>query len=126
MHETALAMEIHRASLLAVRTHGSGHLDRVKVAVGELSAVEPELLVFAWEAIVSGTPDEGCELEVEWHPSRPRCPECDLDKPLIPGSWLQACPDCGAPLILTGGKELDLLQVSYIPDSGSSGGENVR
>jgi hydrogenase nickel incorporation protein HypA/HybF len=126
MHETGLASEIRRASLLAAEEYGPGHLERVTVAIGELSAVEPELLVFAWQAAVSGTPDEGCELVVEWHPARPRCPKCDGDKPGTPGSWLWACPDCGTPLVLTGGRELDLLQVSFIPNMGNSGGDDVR
>ena len=125
MHETGVAVEIYKASLDAARGYGPGRLERVKVALGELSAVEPELLGYAWEAVVAGTPDEGCALEVEWHPSRQHCPRCSQDKPRMPGSWLQVCPDCGELLAVEGGKELDLLQLSYLPDPQASGGEHV-
>jgi Zn finger protein HypA/HybF involved in hydrogenase expression len=47
MHETAIALEILRASQETVAQHGGGKLVRMKVAVGELAAVEPELLRYA-------------------------------------------------------------------------------
>ena len=46
-----LAMSIHRICRDSIAAHGGGSLDWVRVAVGELSAVEPQLLEFAWQAV---------------------------------------------------------------------------
>lgn len=124
LHELSIAQEIYRASRAAVAGHGSGRLERVTVAVGELSAVEPDLLVFAWQALTQGGPDAAAALEVEWRPARQFCAACDADRPRSPGSWLRLCPQCGAPLAVSGGDELDVLQVTFLPDeaAGERGG----
>jgi hydrogenase nickel incorporation protein HypA/HybF len=117
MHETAIALEILRASQEAVAQHGGGKLVRVKVAVGELAAVEPELLRYAWEAATAGTSAAGAQLEVAFCPAVQRCPSCG-PVPREPGAWVPLCLSCGAPLLVEGGTELDLLQVEFEPDGG--------
>jgi hydrogenase nickel incorporation protein HypA/HybF len=126
VHELSIAEEIYRASRAAVAEHGSGRLERVTVAVGELAAIEPDLLTFAWEAITQGGPDASSSLEVEWRPARQLCTACDAEKPRSEGTWLRLCPDCGSPLNVTGGMELDLLRVTFEPDGRerSSGGND--
>jgi len=113
-----LAMSIYETCRAAVATHGAGRLEWVRIAVGELSAVEPELLRFAWEAVTAPTVDAGARLDVEWHAARQRCPACGTDKPRRDGSWLPLCPDCGAPLEVEGGTQLDVLQLSFLPEDG--------
>jgi len=120
VHELGLAMEIRRVCQAAVSEHGAGRLEWVRVAVGELSAVEPDLLRFAWEAVTSGTPDAGSRLDVEWHAARQHCPGCAADKPRRDGSWLPVCPDCGHPLEIDGGDELDVVQLSFLPDEAAT------
>jgi Zn finger protein HypA/HybF involved in hydrogenase expression len=89
----------------------------VRVAVGELTAIEPDLLRFAWEALVENLPEAGCALEVEWRPARQSCPRCGVAKSRPPGGWLRECDACGSALHIEGGRELDLLQVSFaVPD----------
>lgn len=112
MHETGIALEILRTSEKLLAQHGGGRLVRVRVAVGELSAVEPELLRYAWEAVVPQTAAEGAELEVVFCPAKQRCPQCG---PVTrqPGIWLPLCLTCGSPLVVEGGRELDLLQVEF-------------
>ncbi|HVN76421.1 MAG TPA: hydrogenase maturation nickel metallochaperone HypA [Thermoanaerobaculaceae bacterium] len=123
MHELSIAEEIYRVSRAAVAEHGSGRLERVTVAVGELSAVEPDLLVFAWEALTQGGPDAGSTLDVEWHRARQFCAACGSEKPRSDGGWLRLCPDCGAPLSVTGGTELDVMRVTFEPDGDGSAGK---
>jgi hydrogenase nickel incorporation protein HypA/HybF len=115
LHELNLATEIHRTCRTAIAARGEGRLDSVRVAVGELSAVEPELLVYAWEAVVSGGPDAGARLEVEWHPARQTCARCG-DVPHEAGGWLMVCPTCGQPLRVEGGDEMDVIDLTYTPD----------
>lgn len=115
MHELGLALEIRRVCAAAVSSYGPGRIEWVRVAVGELAAVEPDLLRFAWEAVTAGTPDAVSRLDIEWHPARQRCPACAAEKPRRVGAWLPVCPDCGHPLEIEGGDELDVVQLSYVP-----------
>jgi len=109
--------------------HGPGRLEEVRVAVGELSAVEPELLRFAWEAVTAGGTDAGSRLEIDWRPARQTCAQCGEVPVHETGGWLRVCPRCGAPLRIEGGTELDILQVSFTPDGegedGSAPAEGV-
>ena len=117
VHELSIAQEIYRTSRAAVAAHGPGRLERVTVAVGELTAIEPELLAFAWQALLDGGPDAGSVLDVEWHQARQYCAACRAEKPRSEGTWLRVCPDCGRPLEVTGGQELDVLRVVFLPDA---------
>lgn len=113
MHEMGIAIEIYRTCREAVREHGEGRLTHARIAVGELSAVEPDLLSFGWQAVIADTPDEGAELEIEWCRADQRCPSCNEAKERSEGTWFRLCPDCGAPLQVSGGDELDVLEVSF-------------
>ena len=112
MHELGIAVEIHRIGRRAMASC-EGQLEAVRVAVGELNAVDPDLLRFAWEAVVKDGPDAAARLEVEWHPARQSCVECGQIEQRVEGSWLRLCPDCGMPLQVEGGRELDVTKVSW-------------
>ncbi len=115
MHEMTIAAEIQRIGRATIEREGDGRLDTVRVAVGELTAIEPRLLVYAWEAVTRGGPDEGSRLEVEWRAVRQFCAACREGKTRGIGSWLRLCPDCGMPLRVEGGSDLDVLEVSFTP-----------
>jgi hydrogenase nickel incorporation protein HypA/HybF len=102
--------------------HGPGRLEEVRVAVGELSAVEPELLKFAWEAVTAGGRDAAARLEIDWRVSRQNCEACGEIQERPAGSWLPLCPRCGGPLAIEGGRELDILQISFTPDGTDEAG----
>jgi Zn finger protein HypA/HybF involved in hydrogenase expression len=111
-----IAIEVYRACKAAVEHLGPGKIDEARVAVGELAAVEPDLLVFAWQAVTADGPDREAKLEVQWCPARQFCAECNESKQRSEGSWLRICPDCGQILKVDGGDELDLLEVSFTTD----------
>ena len=113
MHETGLVAEIHRIARAVADEHGGGPLESVTVAVGDLAAVEPPLLEFAWRAAVDGGKDDGAVLLVEWERARQDCPNCGEVPERAPGSWLRLCPRCGEPLRVTGGDALDVLRVVF-------------
>ncbi len=113
MHETGIAAEIYAISRRAADTHGGGRLVTVRVTVGELSAVEPDLLAFAWEAVTSGGPDAASRLDVEWRASRQSCDACGEIAERARGTWLRLCPRCGGPLRIEGGDELDVRDVTF-------------
>jgi hydrogenase nickel incorporation protein HypA/HybF len=127
MHEMGVAAEIRRIAREAVADRGAGRITRVRLAVGDLAAVEPELLVYAWDALVQGTPDEGAALDVDWRPARQTCGACGDVPERAPGSWLRLCPGCGGVLRVTGGDDLDVLQVVFDeeePEGRATGGGN--
>jgi Zn finger protein HypA/HybF involved in hydrogenase expression len=113
VHETGLAVEIHRVARAVADEHGGGALESVTVAVGDLAAVEPPLLEFAWNAVVDGTADAAAELIVEWERARQDCALCGEVPDRAPGSWLRLCPRCDEPLRVTGGDALDVLRVVF-------------
>ena len=108
-----IAIEVYRTRRETIEAHGGGRLQQARLAVGELSAVEPELLVYAWEAVVADGPDAGAELVIEWCPADQRCSACGEAKGRASGSWMRLCPDCGMPLEVSGGSELDVLDLSF-------------
>lgn len=113
MHELSIAEELHRLCGAERERHAAGRIDEVLVAVGELSSIEPDLLVHAWEAVVADGPDEGARLTIDWRPARQTCARCGEVGERQAGSWLRLCPTCSLPLRLEGGGELDLLRIVF-------------
>lgn len=121
MHELSLASEIHRACRSRLAAGDARRLVRVRVAVGDLAAVEPDLLRYAWTAITASGPDAGAELVVEWRPASQRCESCGARPERPPGSWWPACPRCGQAMRIEGGDALDLLEFSHAPAPAGAG-----
>ena len=116
MHETGVAAEILRIARGAVEGRGPGRVTAVRLAIGDLAAIEPELLAHAWEALVAGTADEGAALDVDWRPARQTCAACGDVPDRAPGTWLRVCPRCGGLLRVVGGDDLDVLTVVFEED----------
>ena len=116
MHEMGIAVRVYEACRETLRDHPPGRIEKVRLAVGELSAVEPDLIEFAWQAVTADTPDAGAELEVVWCPAMQHCAACDEDKSRRATAWLPLCPDCGEVLQVEGGTELDILQLTYLTE----------
>jgi hydrogenase nickel incorporation protein HypA/HybF len=115
VHELGIAAEVYRSCRQVADSRGGGRIESVTVAVGELTGVEPELLVYAWEAVVEAGADRGALLEVDWRPARQDCATCGEVAERVQGSWLRLCPRCGLPLRVEGGEELDLLSLTFTP-----------
>ena len=114
VHEVGLAAEIHRIAREAAEGRGGGRLETVTVVIGDLAAVEPDLLEFAWNAVIGGGPDEGARLVVDWRPARQHCAICGDVAERAAGSWLRLCPGCGEPLVVIGGNELEVRTVEFL------------
>ena len=116
MHELGIATEVLRAARVELDARGGGRLETVAIAVGELTGVEPDLLTYAWEAVTAGGEHAGARLVVEWTSARQTCPACGDVAERQPGSWLRVCPVCGRPLRVEGGRELDLVELTFAPN----------
>jgi hydrogenase nickel incorporation protein HypA/HybF len=121
MHEMGIALEIYRVCREAAQAHGGGRIERVRVEIGELAAVEPDLLMFAWEAATTESPDAGATLDVAWCSAVQRCANCGEEKQRSDGSWLRICPDCGMPLQVSGGDQLDVIDVTLLGEDEEPG-----
>jgi hydrogenase nickel incorporation protein HypA/HybF len=108
MHEYSLVtalmerVEEEAAARRAVAVH------RVRVRIGELSGVEPDLLESAFAIVRSGTICDGAVFEIERVAARWACSGCR--RPLEDGERLQ-CAACGAPAALAAGDEILLGQI---------------
>lgn len=109
MHELSVAQEL--LELCTQRVTSAERIDTVRIAVGELASIEPDLLQFAWQAVVAGTPHANAKLVIAWHAARQTCATCGEVAERQPGSWMRLCPNCACPLRVEGGDELDLLEV---------------
>jgi hydrogenase nickel incorporation protein HypA/HybF len=76
MHETAMAQSLVDAIAQEARNRRARPI-RAKMSCGELSAVNDEVLSFAFEAVARGTPCEGMRLQIEHKPLQARCKVCD-------------------------------------------------
>jgi hydrogenase nickel incorporation protein HypA/HybF len=121
MHELSLATEVYRLCRSRVERGAASRIERVKLAVGELAAVEPDLLRFAWQAVIADGPDAGAVLEIEWREAIQMCDGCGARVERAAPAWHTDCPACGRPLRVEGGRELDLLEFSYSPAPSPAG-----
>lgn len=113
MHELSIAQAL--LDLCRQRLDAGRQLGTVRIAVGELAAVEPDLLRFAWQAVTAGSVHATAELAIEWHAAEQHCGSCGEIAERQPGSWLRLCPQCQHPLVVRGGEQLDLLGVTAAP-----------
>ena len=94
MHEYSLVDALVRRVEDEARRRGALAIHRVKVSVGELAGVEPELLRTAYETFRAGTACAHAALELVVHPARWTCPACG--KGFARGDVLQ-CASCRVP-----------------------------
>ena len=107
-------MSITISMMEIVREHmareGLKGLKRLKVRIGELTAVEPGALSFCFEAYIKGTEFEGAALDIEEVPYLGRCTECG-EKFHMEG-FLQLCPRCeGVHIEELSGTELEIVSM---------------
>jgi hydrogenase nickel incorporation protein HypA/HybF len=109
MHELALcAALLERVAALA--TARAATVTRVRVGVGPLAGVEPELLRHAYPFAAAGTPAEGSQIDIEDLPVQVSCGECGAQTCAAPNRLL--CGACGsARTRVASGDELLLLRV---------------
>lgn len=96
MHEMSIAEGILQIVEEAAAKPDSG-FERVKtifVEVGELSSVEPEALLFCFEAVARGSRAEGAHLEIIQTLGYGRCLKCG--ETVAMPDLLAVCPLCGS------------------------------
>lgn len=108
MHEYSIVAALLERVEAEAESRRATAVHRVKVSVGELAGIEPDLFVSAFELCREHGVCAGAELEIV--PARTcwSCPGCGAE--IASGAVLR-CPDCSLPARLTGGHEILLERI---------------
>ncbi len=109
MHELAIIENMLHVIDSQMKEHNIKHLNKVKIVVGELSGVVPDVLQFCWQVSTEGSDLELTVLELEQKPAIAICNCCNKEYSL---KETPACPRCGGGVKeIISGKE---LYIDYI------------
>lgn len=110
MHELSLASSVVDVIRDEAACNGLSRVERIRLEVGALRAVVPELLMSCLGLVCEGTIAAGARVEIEQIAALIRCSGCGLEFSV--DSYLYTCPGCGQ---LGGevlrGEELALIEI---------------
>jgi hydrogenase nickel incorporation protein HypA/HybF len=101
MHELSLVAGLFETLVEQAREHKAREVTRVRLKVGRLSGVVPELLASAFDMYKKGTIAENASLEIDVVPLGVRCRACAAES--RKEDFALTCPACGS-------AELEILQ----------------
>lgn len=113
MHELSLCHSLIEQVEQIALNHGAQRVAVVKLKVGPLSGVEPELLQHAYPFASAGTVAAESTLLIELAPLKVSCEICGAETEARP-DWLvcAACGDCHTRLV--SGDEMLLMSVELV------------
>ncbi len=108
MHEYSVGQALMERIEAEAGARGATAVHVVRLKIGELSGVEPDLLATAFEILRERTICEGARLDIERVPARWVCPACGG---AIAAGAVLSCAACQLPARLAGGDEIVLAQL---------------
>lgn len=112
MHELSITRNI--VAIVAERAAGQ-RVTRVRLAIGRLSAIQPEAIRFCFDICAAGTVAAGAVLEIIEVPGRARCQGCGAEiELLIPVGRCSACST--GTLKLIAGEEMLIKEIETVPE----------
>ncbi|WCT78544.1 hydrogenase maturation nickel metallochaperone HypA [Novosphingobium humi] len=113
MHEMAICESIRQILEEQARSAGFTRVERVRLAIGALSGVEPEALRFGFDVVMRGGVAEGARLEIEDVAARAWCMPCGANVAIA--ARYDACPQCGSyQLQVTGGEDMTIRELEVL------------
>lgn len=110
MHEMSLTESILDVLQEEARRQGFERVRRIWLEIGALGHVEPEAMIFCFDAVARGTLAEGATLEFVRVEARGRCEDCGRRTPLA--ERFGACAHCGSRRVrMTSGDELRVKEL---------------
>jgi hydrogenase nickel incorporation protein HypA/HybF len=107
MHEMSLCENIVQIAEQQARQQNFTKVNAVRLEVGAASCVEPEAMMFCFEAVARGTLAEGARLQILQVPSPGWCVQCARD--VIIKQRFDPCPVCGTAVVqVKAGTELKI------------------
>ena len=111
MHELGIAQSALRAAITEMETRGSRRILCLQLRIGELAAVDPEAMRFAFEAVTAGTPAAGARFEIERVAPVAWCGKCH-EEFMTASRGFHKCPRCGNYAgELRAGREIELARL---------------
>ena len=118
MHELSVCQSLIGQVEQLARQHNASAVDRIVVAIGDLSGVEPQLLQRAFTIARAGTLASVAQLEIQTSNIRVSCQTCGAQSDAKANRLL--CAQCGDWRVkVIAGEELTLvsLELSEIPSN---------
>jgi hydrogenase nickel incorporation protein HypA/HybF len=110
VHELSVAQSLLDVALAEARRAGAVRVTRLHCRIGDLCAIQDDLMAEAFGLLCVGTPCEGAELRVEKTFLRAKCRRCERDFDVRNWDW--HCPQCGGEgELIGGGDELELTSI---------------
>jgi hydrogenase nickel incorporation protein HypA/HybF len=111
MHEFSMVNEILRLAEEKALAAGITHLSEIEVEVGELTALVPDLMEFAFDQLKDGRLLQDARLTVKVIPLQVRCRKCSTEfHP--PDSLVAICPACACREVdVLSGREANLVRL---------------
>ena len=120
MHELSIVAGLFETLLEQARAHEAREVTRVRLKVGLLSGIVPELLASAFDMYKKGTIAENAVLDVETVPLGVRCRTCGAES--RKEDFIFTCPACAsADLEIVQGTEIFLERIELEIDEGAPG-----
>jgi hydrogenase nickel incorporation protein HypA/HybF len=105
MHELSIVASLFETLLDKAREHHGGAITQVRIRVGKLSGVVPELLESAFDIYKKGTIAEKAKLEIEEVGLKVKCRTCSAETEK--DDYIFVCPSCES-------TDLEILQGTEI------------
>lgn len=110
MHEMSLAEGVLQLIEDSARRDHFAKVSVVWLEIGQLSGVEPEAMVFCFDAVTRGSVAAGARLEIIALPGTGWCMACAKTVPMT--EVFGDCPQCGGyQLQVTGGTEMRVKEL---------------
>ena len=110
MHELGIITNLFDIIEEVATEHKLVKINTVKLKLGKLQQIVPEMLSFAFETVAQGTKADGATLEVDYIPIRMQCNECQQE--FIVDDHIYICPECAeTSLTMLTGMEIILESV---------------
>ncbi|MDR3568599.1 MAG: hydrogenase maturation nickel metallochaperone HypA [Syntrophobacteraceae bacterium] len=110
MHELSIAQSLLDIIVDESKNHRLGHVNLVRLRVGELAAVVSESLRFCFDLVSRDTVASGAIIEIETVAVTARCDKCDFSFEIKDRVF--ECPRCAEPVFeMVGGRELYVMSI---------------
>lgn len=119
MHEASIAQSILEIAINECLKAGASRIERIRVEIGIMNAINRESLLFAFNASKRNTLAEEAGLDIIEKPVGGYCKDCD--QRFTSQLLLLNCPICGGQnFIIDQGRELNIIELEVSGESEDS------
>ncbi len=113
MYELSVAQELYTVARARADEMEVRELECVRVAVGELAGVTPDLLQSAWKFVTAESADENSRLDIEPRAARQICPQCGSRPAPDVIAYPAHCERCKCHMRVESGDQIELVEIRF-------------